>query len=98
MLGLFTTLLGGLMGGLGSMLGSQANYAQNARLMEQQNKYNIDMWKMNNEYNTPQAQMQRFQDAGLNPNLIYGMGSAEIALHLLNKVSLNLWITSSLKS
>lgn len=75
MLGLFSTLLGGLMGGLGSMMGSQANYAQNAELMHRQNQYNIDMWKMNNEYNTPQAQMQRFQDAGLNPNLIYNMGT-----------------------
>lgn len=29
-------------------------------------------WAMQNEYNSPQAQMQRFRDAGLNPNLIYG--------------------------
>lgn len=29
-------------------------------------------WNMQNEYNSPQAQMQRFRDAGLNPNLIYG--------------------------
>ena len=29
-------------------------------------------WEMQNEYNSPRAQMQRFQEAGLNPNLIYG--------------------------
>lgn len=29
-------------------------------------------WAMVNEYNSPRAQMQRFQEAGLNPNLIYG--------------------------
>lgn len=29
-------------------------------------------WAMQNEYNSPRAQMQRFQEAGLNPNLIYG--------------------------
>lgn len=29
-------------------------------------------WEMNNAYNSPAAQMQRFKDAGLNPNLIYG--------------------------
>lgn len=29
-------------------------------------------WAMANEYNSPRAQMQRFQEAGLNPNLIYG--------------------------
>lgn len=37
---------------------------------------NIDFWNMNNEYNDPSAQMQRYRDAGLNPNLIYGTGSA----------------------
>lgn len=31
----------------------------------------LDMWNMENEYNTPSAQMQRYVDAGLNPNLIY---------------------------
>lgn len=29
-------------------------------------------WNMQNEYNSPAAQMQRFKDAGLNPALIYG--------------------------
>jgi len=29
-------------------------------------------WNMQNEYNSPRAQMQRFQEAGLNPHLIYG--------------------------
>lgn len=32
-------------------------------------------WNMVNEYNSPQAQMQRFKDAKLNPNLIYGQGT-----------------------
>lgn len=29
-------------------------------------------WNMQNEYNSPRSQMQRYQEAGLNPNLIYG--------------------------
>ena len=29
-------------------------------------------WNMNNQYNSPSAQMQRFKDAGLSPHLIYG--------------------------
>lgn len=33
---------------------------------------NLAFWNMQNEYNSPEAQMQRFKDAGLNPNLIYG--------------------------
>lgn len=37
-----------------------------------QNKRMVDFWKMQNDYNHPTAQMQRLQEAGLNPNLIYG--------------------------
>lgn len=72
---------------LGEIFGSAISAGANAALAKktfeyqkelaaQQNQYNIDMWRLNNEYNTPAAQMQRFMDAGLNPNLIYGQGSA----------------------
>lgn len=37
---------------------------------------NIQFWNMQNQYNSPAAQMQRFRDAGLNPNLIYGQGNS----------------------
>lgn len=40
--------------------------------MRKQNQMMIDNWNMQNAYNTPLAQMQRFKEAGLNPNLIYG--------------------------
>lgn len=42
---------------------------------EWQNEVNIQNWQMQNEYNTPANQMKRLQEAGLNPNLIYGNGS-----------------------
>lgn len=32
-------------------------------------------WHMQNEYNSPTAQMQRLRDANLNPNLVYGTGT-----------------------
>jgi len=48
------------------------NYYYSKYLAELQNKYNIDMWNMNNEYNSPKNQLQRLIDAGLNPNLAYG--------------------------
>lgn len=35
----------------------------------------LSAWNLQNEYNTPQAQMKRFKEAGLNPNLIYGQGT-----------------------
>lgn len=58
-------------GGFG-LIGSALNYGFQKKLMEQQNQYNIDMWKMQNEYNSPAAQMKRFEEAGLNPGLMYG--------------------------
>lgn len=43
---------------------------------------NINLWRMQNEYNAPSAQMQRFRDAGLNPNLIYSQGNPGNAAQL----------------
>lgn len=44
---------------------------------------NLEAWNMSNEYNSPTAQRERLEDAGLNPNLVYqgnavgnGSGSA----------------------
>jgi hypothetical protein len=45
---------------------------QMQNLAFQQNK---EMVNLQNQYNSPLAQMQRFKDAGLNPNLIYGQGT-----------------------
>lgn len=33
-------------------------------------------WNMQNEYNSPAAQMLRLREAGLNPNLVYGNGGS----------------------
>lgn len=35
----------------------------------------VEMWNMQNQYNTPEAQMNRYKNAGLNPHLIYGQGT-----------------------
>lgn len=47
----------------------------NSMLAAQANQHEIDMWNLQNEYNTPAAQMKRYQDAGLNPDLIYQQGN-----------------------
>lgn len=36
----------------------------------------MEMWRLQNLYNSPEAQMQRFKEAGLNPHLIYGQGNS----------------------
>ena len=43
---------------------------------ERQKSFAIDMWNRQNQYNSPAEQMKRFQEAGLNPHLIYGQGSS----------------------
>lgn len=40
------------------------------------NRHDLKMWRMQNDYNSPQAQMARLKAAGLNPNLIYSQGSS----------------------
>jgi hypothetical protein len=40
-----------------------------------QREHALEDWYRTNEYNSPEAQMRRLQQAGLNPNLIYGQGA-----------------------
>lgn len=47
-------------------------FAQQKELQNDAQNYNTLMWNKNNQYNSAVSQMQRFKDAGLNPNLIYG--------------------------
>lgn len=49
--------------------------AYNYLMKQQEQAYNLQLWQLQNEYNTPAAQMKRYQDAGLNPNLIYGQSN-----------------------
>ena len=52
-------------------LNRQFQQAENQKARD----YNTEMWNKNNEYNTITNQMQRFQDAGVNPHLAYQNGS-----------------------
>lgn len=47
----------------------------NEKMYNLQRQHALQDWTMQNEYNSPEAMMQRFQKAGLNPNLIYGKGA-----------------------
>ena len=46
------------------------------QLAEYQYQNDLKMWNLANQYNSPEAQMQRLERAGLNPNMVYGSGSA----------------------
>lgn len=81
---------------------SIASQAANARATGRMNKkqrkfieerYNIERqdalsdWNMQNEYNSPAAQMERFRAAGLNPNLIYGQQNEGATVRSSNSAS-----------
>lgn len=42
---------------------------ENLKIARANRQFAYDMWKVNNEYNTPEAQKQRLIDAGYNPNM-----------------------------
>lgn len=76
----------GLIGTGAGLLGSAINAASTARQNRLQREWNEKMygiqradsladWNMQNEYNSPTAQMARLKAAGLNPNLVYGHGA-----------------------
>ncbi|AZL83021.1 DNA pilot protein [Apis mellifera associated microvirus 36] len=79
-----TTQLLSVGGGLiGSLVGAWQNrknvkdtIAANRQLAEYTYQKDLEMWNRQNAYNNPAAQMERLKAAGLNPNLVYGSGSA----------------------
>lgn len=76
-------LIGGL-ASLGATAMSQAgadaratqSFQRQKELMALQNQYAVQNWSRENNYNTPEQQRQRLQDAGLNPDLMYGQSAA----------------------
>lgn len=79
MLGGIPSAIGSIAGGiLGNVQQNSANRA-NMKLAQYQFDKNLEMWHMQNEYNTPKNQMLRYADAGLNKNLIYSQGTPGIA-------------------
>lgn len=77
------SLLGGLFGLGGSnkaaktqLQATRETNAMNYRIAQENNAFNRQMWQLQNEYNTPSAQRKRFEEAGLNPNLMMDGGSS----------------------
>ena len=85
------SLLGSITGGLFAKKGSDAaakaslqatreTNAANLKLAQYQNDWNIAQWNRQNAYNTPLAQRQRYEEAGINPYFAMGninSGSAQ---------------------
>lgn len=62
---------------------AQRTRRANLELAKYQYQKDTEFWKKQNEYNSPKNQMKRFQEAGLNKNLIYGQGTPGNAQQLV---------------
>lgn len=80
-------LLGSVIGGIFGAQQQKREFQNAKELAALNNKYaeqaattayerQIEQWNRENEYNTPAAQRARFEEAGLNPSLMYGAGAS----------------------
>jgi len=56
-------------------LQNRANRRFSEKMFQWEVNANRQNWADQNAYNSPQQQMQRLKEAGLNPNLVYGNGA-----------------------
>ncbi len=72
-------MLGSIIGAglnfLGNVIGGNIAAKSNERAADKQYEYQKDLINRQNVYNSPANQMKRLQEAGLNPNLVYGGGN-----------------------
>ena len=71
-----TSIVGGLMQNNAQKKAEKRQFEYSKQLAAYQNDMNVANWERQNEYNSPANQMKRLQEAGLNPNLMYGNGTA----------------------
>lgn len=79
------SILGGLPSIASDVLGYFSNRSTNKaqlRLAELQNKWNIEQWNRENEYNKPVNQIKRLEEAGINPMLMTGQLSPGVASNI----------------
>lgn len=68
----FLPLIASGVNAISSMFTNRSQIKHNQQMYDKQRADTLADWQMSNEYNSPAAQMRRFKEAGLNPNLIYG--------------------------
>ena len=75
------TLIGGLASAgataATSIGGAMRSLKKNKELAKYQQELSMQNWLTQQAYNHPEAQLQRLQEAGLNPHLAYGSGSLQ---------------------
>jgi len=75
-LSLLAPSVGGVASSVASIINTKKTNEANREMAKFAYNKDLEMWNRQNSYNSPQAQMERYKNAGLNPNLIYGTGTA----------------------
>lgn len=75
-IGLGSSLISSAFGSIFGNNSAKQQFKYQQQLNREAFQHDVDMWNRQNAYNTPSAQMERLQAAGLNPNLVYGNGGA----------------------
>lgn len=71
----FGKVFSSIIGAGASLFGNRMRAVSAERAYRMQYEQSLDFWNRQNAYNHPAAQMRRFQEAGLNPHLIYGQSN-----------------------
>lgn len=74
---------------LASSINADRNYKYWKKQTDYEQKLALENWNRQNEYNAPKSQMQRYAEAGLNPNLIYGQQNTGGSIDLQGSSSVN---------
>lgn len=72
-------IVGDVINAASSWIGNIVNRKRALKDYEREKQDRLDFWNMQNAYNHPSAQRQRLEEAGLNPNLVYGGSSGGTA-------------------
>jgi hypothetical protein len=63
----------------------------NEKMYGVQRQHALQDWEMQQNFNSPTAQMKRLQEAGLNPNLIYGSGGGTTTAQPVRGTEVKSW-------
>lgn len=72
-----------------SSINAERNYKYWKKQTDYEQQLALENWNRQNEYNSPKSQMQRYAEAGLNPNLIYGQQNTGGTIDLQGASSVN---------
>ncbi len=92
-----SNLVSSLVSGIGAKKKAKNQLKYDKQLTDYQHKKNLESWNLQNAYNTPQAQMQRYQDAGINPHMVASSGSSGNAQSIAPYQSIQTEQTSGLE-